>query len=178
MVFSVYSIDKLTDVKEDAINMPERVSFLKGRKRLVLSYSLFAYFLSVLLAFREDPSTIPLLFIPIASNALYSIKLVPGVPRFKDIPGMKNLFVAFSWTLVCTLLPALHLRFQSSISLLIIIIKLFINAALYDIRDVKGDRENGIRILPVLLGPKKTAGVLLILNTTLLPYFSFAGDGI
>ena len=50
---------------------------------------------------------------------------------------MKNLFVALSWTLVCTLMPALHLRFQSSISLLIIIffifIKLFINAVLYDI---------------------------------------------
>jgi len=182
MVFSVYSLNKLTDMKEDAINMPERVCFLKGRKRLVLSYSLIAYFLSVLLAFREDPSTIPLLFIPLASNALYSIKLVPGVPRFKDIPVMKNLFVALSWTLVCTLMPALHLRFQSSTYLLIIIffifIKLFINAALYDIRDVKGDRENGIRTLPVLLGPKKTAGVLLILNTTLLPYFSFAGNSI
>ena len=72
----------------------------------------------------------------------------------------------------------LHLRFQSSISLLIVIIELFINAALYDIRDVKGDRENGIRTLPVLLGPKKTVGVLLILNTTLLPYFSFAGNSI
>jgi 4-hydroxybenzoate polyprenyltransferase len=182
MVFSVYSLNKLTDMKEDAINMPERVSFIKGRKRLVLSYSLIAYFLSVLLAFREDPSTIPLLFIPLASNALYSIKLIPGIPRFKDIPVMKNLFVALSWTLVCTLMPALYLRFQPSICLLIIIFfiftKLFINAALYDIRDVKGDRENGIRTMPVLLGTKKTAGVLLILNTTLLPYLSFAGDSI
>ena len=102
MTFIVYSINKLTDIKEDTINMPERLSLIKGRERLVLGYSLAAYGFSVLSAFRENPSNIPILFIPLASNALYSIKLVPGVPRFKDIPVMKNLFVALSWTLVCT----------------------------------------------------------------------------
>lgn len=180
LVFSVYSLNKLTDIKEDAINMPERLCFLKGRKRLILYYSLFAYFLSVLLAFLDNPSTIPILFIPLASNALYSIKLIPGIPRFKDIPVMKNLFVALSWTLVCTLLPILHMKGGLSISLSILIyfvlIKLFINAALYDIRDVKGDRENGIRTLPVLIGPRKTSGILLMLNTTLLPCLASLGN--
>jgi 4-hydroxybenzoate polyprenyltransferase len=180
MVFSVYSLNKLTDMKEDAINMPERIKFLNGRKRLVLCYSLIAYFLSILLAFLDNPSTIPILFIPLASNALYSMKLIPGIPRFKDIPVMKNLFVALSWTLVCTLLPAMHLKGSLSISLpmliYFILVKLFINAALFDIRDVKGDRENGIRTMPVLLGPKRTVGILLMLNTTLLPWLIYAGN--
>lgn len=182
MVFSVYSLNKLTDVKEDAINMPERISFLNGRKRLVLYYSLIAYFLSILLAFLDNPSTIPILFIPLASNALYSMKLIPGIPRFKDIPVIKNLFVALSWTLVCTILPAMHLKGPLSIPLpmliYFILVKLFINAALFDIRDVKGDRENGIRTMPVLLGPKKTVGILLMLNTTLLPWLIYAGNSI
>jgi 4-hydroxybenzoate polyprenyltransferase len=179
MTFSVYNINKLTDIKEDAINMPDRLSFIKGRKRLVLGYSLAAYGLSVLLAFLVNPSTIPILFIPLASNALYSIKLIPGVPRFKDIPVMKNLFVALSWTLVCTLLPTFHLKGALSISLPMLVyflmIKLFINASLYDIRDMKGDRENGIRTIPVTIGPKKTAGILVMLNTMLLPCIALAG---
>jgi 4-hydroxybenzoate polyprenyltransferase len=167
------------DIKEDTINMPERLSFIKGRKRLVLGYSLAAYGLSVLLAFLVNPSTIPILFMPLASNVLYSIKLIPGVPRFKEIPVMKNLFVALSWTLVCTLLPAFHVKVALPFSLPMLVyflmIKLFINAALYDIRDMKGDRENGIRTIPVTIGPKKTAGILLMLNTMLLPCIALAG---
>jgi 4-hydroxybenzoate polyprenyltransferase len=58
------------------------------------------------------------------------------------------------------------------------LVKLFINAALYDIRDVKGDRENGIRTMPVLIGPKKTVGILLMLNTTLLPWLMYAASSI
>ena len=95
---------------------------------------------------------------------------------------MKNLFVALSWTLVCTLLPAFNVKVALPFSLPMLVyflmIKLFINAALYDIRDMKGDRENGIRTIPVTIGPKKTTGILLILNSTLLPYFSFAGGSI
>jgi 4-hydroxybenzoate polyprenyltransferase len=182
MTFSVYSLNKLTDMKEDAVNMPERLSFLNGRKKLVLCYSLIAYAISVLLAFLDKPSTLPILFIPLASNVIYSIKLIPGIPRIKDIPVMKNLFVAISWTLVCTLLPAMHLKGAPGISIQILIyfilVKLFINAVVYDIRDVKGDRENGIRTLPVLIGPKKTVGILLMLNTTLLPWLMFAGSRI
>jgi hypothetical protein len=36
MALSTYSLNKLTDMDEDSINMPERVSFLSGRKNLVL----------------------------------------------------------------------------------------------------------------------------------------------
>ena len=48
-VFSVYSLNKLTDKKEDAINSPERLGFLAGRTRLILVYSLMSYAFSVLL---------------------------------------------------------------------------------------------------------------------------------
>jgi 4-hydroxybenzoate polyprenyltransferase len=179
-VFSVYSLNKLTDIKEDAINFPERLGFLAGRTRLILIYSLVAYALSVFLVLLEKPNAIPVIFIPLLANSLYSSRLIPGLPRLKDIPFMKNLVVAFSWALVCVLIPAVYSKSLDAGVLLIIYfmtLKSLINTVLYDVRDVAGDRENGIRTVPCLLGPKKTLLILLVMNSMLLPLLVLT-DGI
>jgi 4-hydroxybenzoate polyprenyltransferase len=174
MTFSVYSLDKITDSKEDLINFPERHSFLAGRRKLVVCYSLAAYALSALIILMDNPLALPIIFIPLAANAAYGSKLIPGVSRLKDIPVVKNLVVAGSWALVTTLLPAMQIT--QNINPLIccyilyfMLAKVFINAVLYDVRDIKGDREMGIRTMPVILGRRKTTAILLGLNSTLLP---------
>jgi 4-hydroxybenzoate polyprenyltransferase len=171
-VFSVYSLNKLTDIKEDAINFPERSGFLAGRTRLILVYSLGAYALAVLLVALEKPTAIPVIFIPLIANALYSSRLIPGLPRLKDIPFMKNLIVAISWALVCVLIPAAYSERLDAKVLLIICfmaLKSIINTVLYDVRDVAGDKENGIITVPILLGLEKTSLILLTVNSSLLP---------
>jgi len=201
--FSVYNLNKLTDLDEDAINMPERLSFLLGKKKLVLYYSLAAYVLSIVIMILDNFLAVPVILIPLIANAVYSSKLIPGFPRLKDIPVMKNVTVAISWASVTTLLPASELvdnldlsRFMEMLQisainhmisinlstlqiydtivivapiLYFMFVKDFINTVLYDIRDVKGDCETGIRTVPVILGPTKTIIVLLILNSTILP---------
>ena len=170
-VFSVYSLNKLTDIKEEAINFPERLGFLAGRTRLVLVYSLGAYALAVLLVVLEKPVAIPVIFIRLIANALYSSRLIPGLPRLKDIPFMKNLIVAISWALVCVLIPAAYSEHLDAKVLLIICfmtLKSIINTVLYDVRDVAGDKENGIITVPILLGLEKTSLVLLAVNSILL----------
>jgi 4-hydroxybenzoate polyprenyltransferase len=168
MVFSVYNLNRLTDLKEDAINIPERLCFLASRKKFMLYLSLIAYAFSALPVFLDNPLELPIIFIPLAANAVYSLQLIPGIPRFKDIPILKNVFVALSLTLVCVLLPAVHLAAGTGTLLkmvfFFVLIKLYINTVLYDIRDIEGDRENGVRTLPVLLGAKKTVIILLVLN--------------
>lgn len=168
MVFSVYNLNRLTDLKEDAINIPERLGFIASRKKFISYCSLIAYAFSALPVYLDNPLELPIMFIPLATNAVYSFQYIPGIPRFKDIPIMKNVFVAISLTLVCVLLPAAHLAAGTGTLLMtvliFILIKLYINTVLYDIRDIEGDKENGIRTLPVLIGPKKTMVVLLALN--------------
>lgn len=180
MTFSVYSLDKITDSKEDAINMPERSSFLSGRRKLVLCYSLAAYALSALLIFLDRPSTLPIIFIPLAANAVYGSKLISGMPRLKDVPVVKNVVVAISWALVTTLLPAMQMapRTGSMIAsvLYFMLAKVFINAVLFDVRDVKGDREMGVKTMPVLLGFRRTTAILLGLNSTLLLCLMYLGS--
>lgn len=176
MVFCIYSLDKLTDSKEDAINTPKRMIFLRGRRKLILSYSIAAYVLSILLILFERPSALPIAFFPIATNAAYGSRLVPGMPRLKDIPVMKNLVVGITWASVTTLLPGLHNASMISLALVFyfMFVKFFINTVLYDLRDVKGDSDNGVKTIPVILGSRKTTAVLLLINSTLIPWLMLA----
>lgn len=172
MTFSLYSLNKLTDIKEDGVNMPERLRFLEGKKKLIIAYSSAAYLLCMVLAALDQPSSLLIVLVPLAANAAYGSRLIPGAPRLKDIPVMKNLVVAISWALTTALLPAAHTMYAVSgiaIVLYFMLVKAFVNTALYDVRDIVGDKENGVRTMPVLIGQKKTVALLLVLNSTLLP---------
>ncbi|MGC9515614.1 UbiA family prenyltransferase [Methanocrinis sp.] len=172
IAFSVYSLDKIADLDKDIINMPQRRSFLYGRKRLVLSSSLAAYGLAALLTLASTPTALPIVLTPIIANAFYGTKLLPGVPRLKDIPVMKNLVVASTWALITTLLPAMSAGclepFKIAIVGYFIFVKTFVDTALYDMRDVEGDRQNGVRTIPVILGTGRTTALLMAVNSTLL----------
>jgi len=56
-------------------------------------------------------------------------------------------------------MPASHMIDKMSIVALIlyfILVKGFVNAVLYNMRDAKGDEKNGIRIMPILIGSRRT----------------------
>ncbi|MCJ7443164.1 MAG: UbiA family prenyltransferase [Methanotrichaceae archaeon] len=170
MVFSIYSLDKLSDGKEDLTNMPERAEFLKRKSRFIYSCSIVAYLLAGLLILIVKPIGLPIIFLPIASNAVYGSKPLPGIPRLKEVPFMKNILVAFIWALVTVLLPGIQNATFSVIAFIFyfIFIKCFINTVIYDIRDIDGDRRCGIKTIPILLGNRYTIAVLIMINTTLL----------
>jgi Pyruvate/2-oxoacid:ferredoxin oxidoreductase delta subunit len=92
--FSVYSLDKITDIDKDVINVPQRRSFIHGRRGLILSTSLAAYGLAIILTLLTTPKAVPIVMVPIIANAFYGMKLLPGVPRLKEITMMKNVVVA------------------------------------------------------------------------------------
>lgn len=172
MSFSLYSLNKLTDLKEDSINMPERLNFLRGRRNLIKAYSIVAYFLGAFLAFLYSPPSVAILAFPLIANVFYGSKLLPFLPRIKDIPIMKNIVVSAAWAITTTLLPAAHTMdkvWTIAAVICFMLIKGFINTVLYDIRDIIGDKENGIKTLPVLIGSEKTVLVLLTINAMLLP---------
>jgi 4-hydroxybenzoate polyprenyltransferase len=178
--FSVYSLNKLSDIKEDAVNMPERLKFLEGRTGLVLFYSLAAYVLSVVFILLDRPSALHILSIPFIANVAYSCRLLPRIPRLKDIPVMKNLMVAATWASVTTLLVGIQNvpKLDAVFVFYFLFVKSFINTILYDIRDVKGDRDNGVRTIPVVLGHQLTTVTLLAVNSTLIIWLALAGIGI
>jgi 4-hydroxybenzoate polyprenyltransferase len=182
VTFCVYSLDKVVDMDKDLTNMPERRNFLYERRKLVLAYSIAAYILAILLILLDKPWGLPIVFLPFIANAFYGSKPFKSLPRLKEIPLVKNLVVAGTWALVTTLLPALHLAnpFTAGVALVVyfMLIKTFVDNILYDVRDVAGDRENGIKTMASLLGERKTLVILLAANSTLIPWLLLAPEAI
>lgn len=175
--FSVYTLDKIADMDKDTTNMPQRYRFLHKRKRLILFCAIASYLLAVSLTLLCNPIALPVVFIPFIANAFYATKIHRSLPRLKDIPVAKNLIVALAWALVTTLLPAIFLDSISNTTISAVVyfmlIKTLVDNVLYDIRDIKGDCENGVKTMAVLLGKHKTVALLLAVNSTLLPITAF-----
>lgn len=176
-IFSTYGLNKLTDINEDTINNPERANIIK-KGGVVFKFSVaISFMLSLILGFLENVMTLPVILFPLFLGLLYSVKLNSNLPRLKDITGVKNITVALSWSVGTTFLPVIFLSEKRIISVILIFylffIKSCINSIIFDIRDIKGDRESNIRTIPVLLGKDKTKRLLLILNSTLIPWLIF-----
>ncbi|MGB9902980.1 UbiA family prenyltransferase [Methanothrix sp.] len=178
--FSVYTLDKLVDLDRDVSNMPARKQFLYSRRRIFLALALSAYLAATLIMAYVRPAALPLVFVPVIANAFYGMRLLPWLPRLKDIPVMKNVVVGSAWAVVTVLIPVFYSGYSNSWIpvLYFIFIKTFIDTVLYDIRDLAGDRISGVRTMPVILGEKLTVLLLLLLNTTILPVsLLLPGDG-
>lgn len=177
--FSVYSLDKIVDMDKDIATMPQRYLFLFRRKKLVQFCAIAAYLLAIILVLMSRPLALPIVFIPFIANAFYATKVHKSIPRLKDIPGVKNIIVALAWAMVTTLIPAMYLKDSPNniviIVLYFMLIKTLVDNILYDIRDIKGDSENGIRTLAVILGKRKIIALLLIVNSTLIPWLALTG---
>ncbi len=175
LTFSVYSFNKLTDIKEDSVNVPERAGFIEKNKHYVIRAAIISYIVALSLSFLQNPFAILIILFPFCTGIVYSIKISNF--RLKDITGIKNIVVALPWAVIGTFLP-LAISFCDFVVILSIFyfffIKCFINTVLFDVRDVEGDRMSGVRTIPVVFGRHKTKNLLLILNSTLIPWLAFS----
>lgn len=179
VIYSVYSLNKLTDAKEDLSNIPERTFFVSKNKNILKISSASSYILAIILAFSNGWEVLFIILFPIIAGIIYSIRISPSIPRMKDIFAVKSIVVALSWSLGSTFLPIIH---QNVHSLTIIILfyfffaKSFINTVLFDVMDIKGDKINNVQTIPVVIGTSKTKKLLLVLNTTLILFLFFSWD--
>ncbi len=146
-----YGYNQLTDLEEDRINAPLR-PLVTGE----LSVKECKIFLTILLLF----STVPLLILgrylalglmlagPVFSGVIYSRWRVKG-------SMIKPLFVAFGWSFV-PLIAYSAITNQITVLFLVFLpfflSLMFLTTTMGDLRDVEGDKENGVRSLPVIFG--------------------------
>jgi 4-hydroxybenzoate polyprenyltransferase len=178
--FSTYGLNKLTDLKEDLINTPERATDIKKIELIFKISVALSFFLSLVLGFLESILTLPILLFPLLLGILYSVRLSRKIPRLKDISGVKNFTIALSWAVGSTFLPLIYLT-NIKIGFILLVfyfffIKSYINSIIFDIRDIEGDIISGVRTIPVFLGREKTKLLLIILNSTLLLWLMIFRD--
>jgi 4-hydroxybenzoate polyprenyltransferase len=120
--------------------------------------SIIAYALALIFAWIYCSQAWYAFLIPAIAVVAYSIG-APGLSRLKDIPLIKNLVIALAWDMFCALITGVTWPMIILISVLS-----FVNSALYDIRDVEGDRIAGVRTLAVVLGSRVVRVVPLLLG--------------
>lgn len=169
LTFTVYSLDKLSNIEEDSISLPERAGFISRHKKIFIYATVASYVIALSLAFLKNILALFVILFPLCMGLIYSIKIANV--RLKDIPALKNISIAASWAVVGTFLPlAVSSEHLPPIALIFyfVFIKCLINTVLFDVRDIEGDNVNGVRTIPVIFGLKKTKILLLFLNSTLI----------
>ena len=172
-MLGVYNLNKLTDKDEDSINLPERADYVTGNEKTLLFTLVISYLIAILLGFSVNIWAVIIILFPLLAGIIYSVEISPKIPRLKDITGMKNIIAALSWTVGIVFLPAIYSYKGVMITILIlffIFINLIVNAVIFDIRDIEGDRKNNIKTIPVVIGRQKTKKMLLIIQSSLIPW--------
>ncbi len=174
VIFSTYGLNKLTDIKEDVVNNPERVGIIKKLGYIFKFSVTLSFMLTLILGFLVNVFTLLVLLFPLFSGILYSVRLSKNLPRLKDITGVKNIIIALAWAVPSTLLPIFYFYRETNIFNILVFylffLKSYINSILFDVCDIEGDSMHGMRTIPILLGRNKTKKLLLILNSTLIPW--------
>ncbi len=168
VTFAVYTLNLVTDKSEDKANRgePEKIN-----KQLLLISTIAissAIFFSAFLGIKA----VLVIATPFLAGILYSVKILPKIPRLKEVLAAKSVIVALSWGTTGALLPFIQENIQPDkvfIVFLYVFIQIFIGTILSDVLDIKGDLENGINTIPIKLGLFKTRTLLLIMNSLLIP---------
>jgi len=162
----VYSFNRITDMSEDEKNVPRRARFTKRYGRLLLAVGVVLYVAAFALAFYLELPGTPFLVLPVLVGAAYS------VGRAKTVLLVKNLIVGFAWGAIPLgvgvyygVLLTPKILFLSGF----FFVSLTVAAALFDIKDIEGDRREGIRTVPNVYGPGATRTGAAVVFVSLVP---------
>ncbi|WP_436903034.1 UbiA family prenyltransferase [Halovenus halobia] len=155
----VYSFNRLTDLAEDAQNVPNRAAFVERYGTVLLAIGGVLYLLAIAIALVTEIPAVPAMVAPLAVAVLYS---VVGVKR---ILLVKNLLVGLSWGAIPL---GVGVYYGHLFTLDILFTSAFITAALtiaavvFDIKDIEGDRAEGIATVPLVVGVERTKQVAAV----------------
>lgn len=117
VTFAVYNLNKLTDIKEDSINLLDRAEFTGKYKHCIIFAVIASFFTALYLSFLQSPIAIFIILFPFCLGFVYSIKISNF--RLKDVIGVKSITVALAWTVIGTFLPTAALSYNFTQSSLI-----------------------------------------------------------
>ncbi|MEF8978829.1 MAG: UbiA family prenyltransferase [Haloarculaceae archaeon] len=148
----VYNLNRITDMSEDATNVPGRVEFVRAYGRIWLAVGMLLYLLATGLAVTRDLPRAEFIVVPLLVGLLYSL-------RVKRILLLKNLLVGASWGLIPLGIGTYFGRVWTADVLFLAVyvcIMITLAAIVFDIKDIEGDRAAGIRTVPVVSDPRTT----------------------
>ncbi len=149
----VYTVNRFTDLEEDEANVPDRASFTKRYGRLLLALGVGCYVTAIAVAVLEGLPGAIYLLLPLVVALLYS---VGGIKR---VFLVKNLFVGLAWGAIPLGVGYYYEQLWAFDILVVagyVIAMITIAAVIFDVKDIPGDRAEGIATVPNTLGTAAT----------------------
>ena len=155
----IYSLNRITDREEDAINLPHRTRFPHRIRITLVVVSLIFYILLLGIVFQKNFLSFVIALLPLVIAILYSVF------RMKRFFLVKNVSIATAFGSCVLIVPAYYETWMaiSGMVFLFFFFMVLINTIIFDIRDIRGDSLCGIQTLPVLLGIPATKYICYIL---------------
>ena len=154
-----YTINRVSDFREDALSHPDRTAYLKGRLRALRGVAAGCFAVGYALAYLRNLAFFAALLVPLALALAYSLgsdrmKGAVGASRLKDVILVKNVTISFGWSLIPVLVGLYFLQLPLAILALspFIFLRLMVNTIFFDQRDVEADRAAGVKTLPLKMG--------------------------
>lgn len=179
-VFSMHTLNRLTDIDEDHYNDPYRASFYQRNLRLLGIIAGGVALVSLLLAATLGSMPFAVLLFMTILGVGYNLNLLPRgvtnmkIRRMKDVPGSKTVLVPMAWSIVLCLLPAISTPAWFNLSTFTVALMLaggmFARSAFFDVVEMQGNRITGRETIPTLIGGERT---LLFLNYFSAGFFLF-----
>jgi 4-hydroxybenzoate polyprenyltransferase len=157
--FGAYMMNRSAEMDVDEASHPERTSYLANRRRALPYMVAGSFVVGYGLAATVGLVFFVALLVPLALSILYSVgskqmQHLIGASNLKQKVVLKNLTIAFGWSLIPVLVGLYYGSFDRPLLLLgpLVFLRLITNTIVFDIRDTEGDRQNGVRTIPTLLG--------------------------
>lgn len=179
----MHTFNNLIDITSDRYNDPDRATFYQQNRNLLSAFIGLFGLGGLLTAYTMGPLFLVLLFCMSFMGIVYILSLVPHIdgrlkPKIRDIPGSKTVLVAMAWGIVTTIVPALEGFGQVKLITVLIffwtVSLVFVRTAFFDILDMQGSRIVGKETIPILLGEKRTMGLLRNLSGLMMIVLCFA----
>jgi len=176
LIFSIYILNRFSDMKEDFANDSQRALFFSQDKKLLYIGVISLVGAALILAALGKLNNYFIALITL--GLLYSYNIVPYIHvkrgidflRLKELPVVKNILVAVLWGASIFLVPMyfFNIQFAQSHVLFILITAMSLstlnNTVFGDILDMEGDRLANNRSLPILIGAQNTLYGLIGIN--------------
>ena len=157
----VYSLNRITDIEEDETNLPSRAAFTERYGKPLFAIGIVLYVVAILGAVWLGIRGAPFLVLPAVVAALYSLF------RVKQRLLVKNLIVGVSWGIIplgVGVYYGIGLPTEIVVLAAFFTVMLTVAAAVFDIKDIEGDREEGIRTVPIVYGVAATQRGAMVLT--------------
>lgn len=164
LFYAIYLYDYSTGASTDEMTNSTRAKYLRCRNKSTLTVVLVSSILMVLMIVYTNTITTMVGVVILVLGLLYGSHFKKLT---KKIPAFKNVFVAFVWAFMAIFVfvyYSIPLTYGAITLAVFIFIRMMNIQILFDVRDMEGDRREGLLTIPAILGEKKYPFILRLIN--------------